>query len=203
MSVWGITWREHSVAGTDATYSINALQEHIPQNIKGHVTPALNTSIHEPTLCSRKAQCFLLDRKLLIPDRKCDRGQLVRRRGVREDVALLCGIVLGAGNGRIDGFACNIIDETKCGARVGDSGVAGARDIRAVNGGRGAVEHPEALRVVDRGVIDVALGHTSGGECGLVDVAESVEGLALVARVGSVAPGAQVRGEELHVLWDV
>lgn len=172
------------------TYGVNALQEHIPQNIKRHVTPALDTAIHEPTLRSRKAQRLLLDRKLLIPDRECDRGQLVCCCGVWEDVALLCGIVLGAGDGRIDGFACSIIDETKRGARVGDGGVAGARDIRAVDGGGGAVKHPEALRVVDGGVINLALGHTGGGERGLVDVAKGVEGLALVAGVGSVAPGA-------------
>lgn len=189
--------------GGGGTYGIDALEEDVPQDVKGHVASALDAAVDEAALRGRKAQGLLLDRELLVADRERDRGQLVRRRRVREDVALLRGVVLGARDGGVDGLAGGVVDETERGARVGDGRVARASDAGAVDGGGGAVEHPEALRVVDRGVIDLVLGDAGVREGGRVDEAEGVEGFALVARVGGVAPGAQVRGEELHGLGDV
>lgn len=185
------------------THRIHALQKHIPQNIKRHIAPALNAAVHEPFLRGRKRQRLLLHRKLLIPDRKRHRRQLVRRRPGREDVPLLRGVVLGARDSRVDGLAGGVVDETERGARVGDGRVGVAGDARAVDARRGAGEHPEALRVVDGGVVDLGLGDVGGGERGRVDVAEGVEGGAFVVGVGGVAPGAQVGGEELHVFGDI
>ena len=134
---------------------------------------------------------------MLPADGEAHDGELVHGGVGREDVALLRGIVLAAGDGAVDGLAGRVVDEGEGGARVGDGGVAGPGDRLAGHDGRGAVEHPEALRLVHGGVVG---GLAAEGF--LVDVAKGVEGFALV-RVLGVLDGAELDGEELRGLVDV
>lgn len=106
-------------------------------------------------------------------------------------------IVLAARDGVVDSLAHVVVDEGEGRARVGDGLVAGAGDRLAGDDGGGAVEHPEPLRLVHGRVVR---GLAAQG--GLVDVAEGVEGCALV-RVVCVLDGAKVGGEELRSLGDV
>ena len=111
----------------------------------------------------------------------------------------MLAVVAGARDGVVDGLASCIVDEGEGGARIRNSRVPAPRDRLAVDASRRAVEHPEALGVVDGSV--GGLSDVGGFENVRVDVAEGVEG-GVVGVVG-VAPGAQVRGEELHCLRDV
>ena len=134
---------------------------------------------------------------MLPADGEAHDGELGDRGVGRVDVSLLRGIVLAAGDGLVDGLAGLVVDEGEGGPRVGDGGVAGAGDRLAGHDGGGAVEHPEALGVVHGGVVR---GLAAEGR--LVDVAEGVEGFALV-RVLGVFDGAELDGEELGCLGDV
>ena len=120
-------------------------------------------------------------------------GELVGCHAGREDVALLGAVERGAGNSIVDCLASSIVDEGQRGTGVRDGGVSGASDRLAVHRGRGAVEHPESLRVVDRGV--VRFRDVGGRQHVLIDVAKGVEGNALVG-VARITPGAKVGGEK-------
>ena len=183
--------------GKTPTYGVNALQKHIPQNIKRHVAPGLDAAVRHAVAGVREPQVLLLHGELLPADGEAHDGELVDRGVGREDVSLLGGIVLAARDGGVDGLAGRVVDEGEGGARVGDGLVAGAGDRLAGHDGGGAVEHPEALRVVHGGVV-----WGLAAEGGLVDVAKGVEGFALV-RVILVFNGAELDREELRRLGDV
>ena len=157
----------------------------------------MDPAITHPIARIRKRQILLLDRKLLPSHIKRHRRQLVRRRVRREDVTLLVSIILAARNGVVDGLARSIIDEREGGPGIRDGGVAASIDGLAVNDGGGAGEHPEALGVVDGGVVGFLA--TEGL---LVDEAKGVERGAFVGIFG-VVDGAEVGGEEFLVFGDV
>ena len=182
------------------TYSINGLQERVTQNIKSQITAALDASISHSVASVGKGQVLLLNGKLLVADGKRDDGKLIRGGAAREDIALLSAVIGRAWDGIVDGLAGRVGDESKRGSRVGNGSVTTLIDRLTVDSSRGAVELPEALRVVHRSV--VWLGDTGSLEDILIDVAKGVKGLALVWVVG-VLVGAKVGSEQLLVGWDV
>lgn len=94
--------------------------------------------------------------------------------------------LLRTGNGAIDRFTDCVVDKGEGGTGVGNGCVACALDYFAVYTCAGRLELPEALRVVDRRVVNLLAGSVHNV---LVDVAEGVEGLPTVWVV-LVAPGA-------------
>lgn len=179
------------------TYSVDALQKDIAQDVKRHVPAGLDAAVRHAVARVGEAQVFLLHGELLAADGEAHDGELVDGGVGRVEVALLGVVVLAARDGGVDGLAQVVVDEGEGRAGVGDGLVAGAGDRLAGDGGGGAVEHPEALGAVHGRVVR---GLAAQG--GLVDVAEGVEGRALVRVVG-VLDGAEVGGEELRGLGDV
>lgn len=135
--------------------------------------------------------------ELLPADREAHDGEFVDGGVGREEVPLLRGIVFAARDGVVDGFAGAVVDEGEGRAGVGDGFVAGSFDGLAGYDGGAAVEHPEALGFVDGGVVG-----RLAAEGRLIDVAEGVEGFALVGVV-DVFDGAEVGGEKFRGLRDV
>jgi len=178
---------------------IDALEESVTQDIEGHVTPGLDTSIHHTVPSIRKRQIFLHDGKQVIANGELHNGELVGGHARREGVSLLCGIVRGARDGGVDSLAGGVVNKSKGSARISDGGIARASNAGAVDAGGGGVEHPEALGVID-GSVDGLLARSSDG--GLVDVTKGVEGDALVWVTG-IAPRAEVGGEELLILGNI
>ena len=183
--------------GGSRSYGINPLQPRVSQNVKRHRPPTLNSPITHPIPRIRKRQIFLLDRKLLSADIKGHSRQLIDRCVRGEDIALLVGVVSSAWDSVVDSLACRVVDEREGCPGVSDGGVAGAVDGGAVDGGGGAGEHPEALGVVDGGVVRFLAAKSL-----LVDVAECVERGALIGVLG-IIDRAEVGGEEFLVLRDV
>ena len=179
------------------TYGVDALQEDVAQDVKRHVATGLDAAIGHPVAGVGEPQILLLHDELLAADREAHDGELVGGGVGREDVALLGGVVFAARDRVVDRFAGVVVDEGEGRSRVGDGLVAGPGDCLTGDDGGGAVEHPEALRVVDGRVV-----WGLAAEGGLVDVAEGVEGFAFVGVVG-VFDGAEVGGEELRSLGDV
>ena len=114
-----------------------------------------------------------------------------------EDVSLLFRVVFAAGDRLVDGFARRVVNESEGCSGVGDGGVAGTGDLLAGYDCGGAVERPEALRVVHGGVV-----RGFAAKRVLIDVAKGVEGCAFIWII-CVFDGAEVGGEELGGLWDV
>lgn len=156
------------------TNRINRLQEHVSQNVKGVVSPGLDTSVPGVVIRGSKGQILGLNNKLRVSDGNLEFREAGQIRAHREDVALLLVVVLGAGNSLVQGIANVVRNQGQGGASVGDGAVAGLRDGLAVDGAAGRGEHPEALRVVD-----VSPGNLLSRGCDeiLVDVAECVKGL--------------------------
>lgn len=71
------------------TYSVDALQEGIAQNIEGHATSGLDTSVNHAITGIRKGKVFLLHSKLVVSDSKRDNRELVRSGAAREKITLL------------------------------------------------------------------------------------------------------------------
>ena len=157
----------------------------------------MNAAIAHPVAGVRKCQIFLFDRELLPSDIERHRRQLIDRRVRGEDVALLGVVVCSAGDGVVNGLARGIIDEREGSPGIRDGGVAGTIDRGAVNGRGSARKHPEALRVVDGGVV-----RGLAAESLLVDVAKGVERRSLVGVLG-VVDRTEVSGEKLLVFGDV
>ena len=179
------------------TYGVDALQPGVAQDIKGHVSAGLDASVRHTVAGIREAQIFLLHRELLAADREAHDGEFVDGGVGWEDVSLLRRIVFAARNRGVDGFARAVVDKGEGCAGVGDGFVAGSFDGLAGYDGRGAVEHPEALGFINGGVEG---GFAAEGL--LIDVAEGVEGFALVWVV-DVFDGAEIGGEKLGGLWDI
>ncbi len=188
---------KREVTSERATYGIYPLQESIPKDIKRHRPPRLNSPITHPIPRIRKRQILLLNRKLLTANIKRHSRQLVRRGIRRKDITLLVVVVRSAGNGIVDGLARRIVDKCECGSGISNGGVAGSIDVLAVDGGRGAGEHPEPLGIVDGGVVRCLTTESL-----LVDVAKGVEGSALIGVLG-VVDRTEVGGEELLVFRNV
>ena len=181
----------------EKTYGVDALQEGVTQDIKGHVSAGLDAPVRHPVAGVGEAQIFLLYSELLLADREAHGWELVGGGVGWEDVALLLGVIFPAWDSVVDGFASGIVDESESRSRIGDGLVAVAGDGLAGHDGRGAIEHPETLGVVHGRVVwFVAAGDV------FVNVAEGVEGCALVRVVG-VLDRAEVDGEELGLLGDV
>ena len=182
---------------TTTTHSVDALQKDIAQDIKGHASARLDTSVGHAVACVGESQVLFLQGELLPTDREAHDGKLLDRGVGGVSVSLLRGIVFTAWDGRVDGFAGGVVDESEGCSSVSDGGVTGTFDRLAGYDCGGAVEHPETLRVVH--------GRVVGGlaaEGVLIDVAEGVEGLAFVWII-CVFDGAEVGSEELGCLWDV
>jgi hypothetical protein len=67
---------------------INAFQEGVAKNIKGHRASGLNTTVHHTIASIRKAQILLLNSKLGVPNGEGDDWKLVRSCAGREDITL-------------------------------------------------------------------------------------------------------------------
>lgn len=181
----------------EKTYSVDALQKRVAQDVKRHVPAGLDAAIRHAVARVREAQVFLLQSELLAADGEAHDGELVDRGVGRVEVTLLGVVVFAARDGVVDGLAEVVVDEGERRARVRNGLVAGAGDVLASDDGRGALEHPEPLRVVHGRVV-----WSLAAQGRPVDVSEGVEGGALVRVVG-VLDGAEVGGEELRGLGDV
>jgi len=135
------------------TYRIHSLQHSITINIHIHRPPTLNTSIHHPIPRIRKPQILFLERHHGVSNRKLDLRKIGRCSGSREDVALVALVVLGAGNGFVDGVDEVVGDEAEGGAGVHDGSVVGAVDGLPVDGRGCGCDLPEALAGVYGGVV--------------------------------------------------
>ena len=144
-----------------------------------------------------ETQILFLQGELLSTDREAHDGELVDGGVGRVDVSLLRGIVFAAWNGLVDGFAGCVVNESESGSGISNGGVARAFDCLAGYDCRGAVEHPEALGVVNGRVVR---GLAAKGV--LVNVAKGVEGFAFVWIVG-VFDRAKIGGEELGSLGNI
>lgn len=150
---------------------IDILQESISKDIKGQVTTRLNSTVRhvalEPT-CEREV--LLLDRDRSVSNHEGD-GREVRLGGVgREHPTLLAGVLLGTGDCRVDGLTHFVGGEEKSGTGVGDGLVARKLDGSAIDLCGGRVEHPKALRIVDRGVGNLRTRWDNG----LIDLAKGI-----------------------------
>lgn len=179
------------------THGVDALQEHIAQYIKGHTSTGLNASVGHAIARISKTQILLLQGELVSTDRKAHDRELVDRGAGRVNVSLLCRIILAAWDRLVDSFAGLVVNKGQGCSGISNGGVAGTCDLLAGYDCRGAAEHPEALGVVHGRVVR---GLTAEG--GLIDVAEGVEGFALVW-ILRVFDGAKVGRKELGSLWDV
>ena len=179
------------------TYGVDALQEDITQDIKGHIPTGLDASVGHAVAGISETQIFFLQGELLSTDGEAHDGELADGGVGGVDVALLCGIIFAAWDGLVDGFAGVVIDECEGCSGVSDGGIAGTCDGLASYDGRGAVEHPKTLRTVHGRVV-----RGLAAEGFLIDVAEGVEGFAFVWIIG-VFERAEIGGEELGCLWDV
>lgn len=117
--------------------SVDAFEERVSQDVKVLLAPALHAAINHTVPGIRKTEILLHQREQLPADVKLHDGKLVRGHAAREDVALLGGVVLAAGNGIVDGLADLVGDEGKSGAGVSNGGVGGLGDGSAVDGGLG------------------------------------------------------------------
>lgn len=183
--------------GTTTTHSVDTLQEDIAQDIKGHGSARLDTSVCHAVACVCESQILFLQGELVPTDCEAHDGELVDGGVGGVGVPLLRGVVFTAWDGGVDGFAGGVVDEGEGRSGVGDGGVVGTFDRLAGYDCGGAGEHPEALGVVDGGVVG---GLAAEGV--LVDVAEGVEGFAFVW-ITCVFDGAEVGGEELGCFGDV
>ena len=138
-----------------------------------------------------------MHRELLSADGEAHDGEFVDGGVGWEEVSLLGRIVFAAWDRIVDGFAGAVVDEGEGRAGVGNGFVAGSLNGLAGDDGRGAVEHPEALRFVDGGVVG-----RFAAEGLLIDVAEGVEGFAFVWVV-DVFDGAEIGGEKFRGLWNI
>lgn len=179
------------------THGVDALQEDIAQDIKGHVPARLDASVGHAVACVGESEVLFLQGELLLSDCEAHDWKLVDGGVGGVDVSLLRGIVFTAWDGLVDGFAGGVVDKGEGCSGVSDGGVVGTFDCLAGYDRRGAVEHPEALGVVHGRVVG---GLAAKGV--FIDVAECVEGFAFVWIVG-VFDGAKVGSEELGGLGDV
>lgn len=179
------------------TYGVDALEEHITQDIKGHASARLDASIGHATAGIGKTEVLFLQGELLSTDRETHDGELVDSGVGRVNVSLLGGIVFAAWDRLVDGFAGGVVNQSKGCSGISDGGVAGTFDRLASYDGRGAIEHPKALGIVHGGVV---WGLAAKGF--FIDVAEGVEGFALVW-ITRVFDGAEIGREELGSLGDV
>lgn len=168
----------------ETTYSVDTLQEGITKDIKVHGSTGLDTSIDHTVTGISEAQVLLLNSKLLATNGEGDNWKIVYRSVGWEDVTLLGRVVCGTWNGIIDGLAGCISDQSKGGSGIDDSSVAGLSNGRAVDGGRGRVDSPETL-----GVVNWSVGDLLSRSCddSWVNEAESVEADSLIGVV-SIAP---------------
>lgn len=179
------------------THGVNALQEDITQNIKGHTSARLDASVGHAIACVSKAQVFFLQGELLSADGEAHNGKLADVSVGRVNVSLLGRIIFAAWDCLVDSFAGGIVNESEGCSGISDGSVAGTIDRLAGDDCRGAVEHPKALGIVYGRVVR---GLATKGN--LVDVAEGVEGFAFVW-IFRVFDRAKVGSEELGSLWDV
>ena len=138
-----------------------------------------------------------MHRELLSADGEAHDGEFVDGGVGWEEVSLLRRIVFAPWDRVVDGFAGAVVDEGEGCAGVSDGFVARSFDGLAGYDGGGAVEHPEALGTIDGGVVG---GFAAEGL--LINVAEGVEGFALVWIV-DVFNGAEISGEKLRGLCDI
>ena len=179
------------------THGVNALEEDVTQNVKGHASARLNASIGHAVARVGETQVLFLHGELLAADGKAHHRKLADVGVGRENVSLLRGVVFAAWDRLVNGCAGGVVDESEGRSGISDGGVAGTIDRLAGDNGRGAVEHPEALGIVHGRVV---WGLAAKGS--LVDVAKGVEGFAFVWII-RVLDGAKIGGEELRSLWDV
>ena len=75
-------------------YGVNALQEGISENIKGHGTSGLNATVHHTVTSIRKAQVLLLNSELSITNSKGDDWKLIRGCAGREGITLFVKLAM-------------------------------------------------------------------------------------------------------------
>lgn len=192
-----LTWGRNSWGGGFLAHGVDALEEDVAEDVEGHAAAGLDAAVGHAVARVGEAEVLLLQGELFAADGEADDGELVEGGVGGVDVALLRGVVFAAGDRLVDRLAGLVVDEGEGRSGVGDGGVAGPGDGFAGHDGGGAVEHPEALGVVDGGVVG---GLAAQGF--LVDVAKGVEAFAFVGIV-RVFDGAEVGGEELGGLGDV
>lgn len=110
----------------------------------------------------------------------------------RESPSLNRLVEYPAGDGGVNGSGYGIVDQSQRACRIGHGGIVKPNHLSITHGHGCARELPEALRIVDIGVVDLL-----AAEGGFVDETKGVEGL--VVSVLCVSVGAQVGSEKLHL----
>ncbi len=157
------------------TYRIHSLKHSITVYIHIHGSSTLDTPIHIPIPSVGKTQIFFLERYHRITDRELDLGQVVRGCRGWEDVALIVLVVLGARYGFVDSFDESVVNQTQGSTCVYNGSVVGSVDGLAIDGGGCGLDLPEALAVINAGV--VGFGHAGSSHDVLVDKTKSVKAL--------------------------
>ena len=115
----------------------------------------MDASINHSVTSIGKCQVFFLYCKLGAPNSNTHNRQLVSGSVGREDIALLLAVVGCSGDSIVDSFANLVTDKGQSCASISDCCVARLVDSQAIDNCRGGGELPEALRVVDRRVVDL------------------------------------------------
>lgn len=178
-------------------YGVDALQEHITQDVKGHTSTRLNASVSHAIAGISKTEILFLKGKLLSTNGEAHDREIVDTGVGRVDVSLLRRIVFAAWDRLVDGFAGGVVNQSEGCSGISDGGVAGTWNCRTGYDCRGAIEHPKALGIVHGRVV-----RGLAGKGFFINVAEGVEGFALVWIV-RVFDGAEIGCEELGSLGDV
>lgn len=156
---------------TQGTYSIDCLQPGVAQDIESQIPPRLNSAISHIISCVGECQILLLHGELFASDIKGYDGQFINCGVGGEQISLLLIVVLGSWNGIVDGLAEFVIHQSESGACIGNGTVPASVNFLAIDGGRSALELPEALRIIDRGVV-----RGLPSQSFLVDVSKGVKG---------------------------
>lgn len=136
---------------------VDALEENVSQDVKRIVTAGLDTSESHSTAGVTKGKVFRVDGELSVSDGKSHSGNCG---GGRIYVSSLGIVELGSADALVNSVDGGVVEKAKSCSSVGNGSVSRAVDCCAVDGGRGATEHPEALRAIDGSVNDVAVGDT-------------------------------------------
>jgi len=187
-----------STASYISTHHIGVLEPNVAEDVEGVLSARLNASVRHAVTSIGEREIFLLDVNQRVTAWERNVGKLISTRVARERVTLLRVVVLGSRNGLVNGFNCRVVNQAERGSGVGNGSVAArASNCLAVDGGSRAVEHPEALTVVNGRV-----SQSFPVKGILINFAESVERLTLVG-IARVTPAAKIRGKKLRTWRDV
>ena len=107
----------------DGPYRIDVLEHGVTEDIEGHVTTTLDTSVCHAVSGIGETEGFFVNGELLVADSVGDNGQLIRACVSRIDVSLVLLVVLGTRNGIVDGLTSFVGNQSESGAGIHDRGI--------------------------------------------------------------------------------